>query len=137
MLRRTLLAFLLAAVLAPPAYAHSLKELEDQLAGKERDFQPVDVAAPEFTLTDADGRTVILSDFRGEVVVLNFVFTNCTQECPLHAEKIAAIQTLINHTPMRDLVAFVTITTIRSATAGRSSPTTERRTGSTPPIGSS
>jgi protein SCO1 len=111
MLRRTLLAFLLAAILAPPAYAHSLKELEDKLVGKEKDFQPVDVAAPEFTLTDADGRTVSLADFRGKVVVLNFIYTNCTQECPLHAEKIAGIQSLINHTPMRDLVEFVTITT--------------------------
>jgi hypothetical protein len=55
MLRRTLLAFLLAAILAPPAYAHSLKELEDKLVSKEKDFQPVDVAALEFTLTDADG----------------------------------------------------------------------------------
>jgi hypothetical protein len=53
MLRRSLLAFLLAAILAPPAYAHSLKELEDKLVGKEKDFQPVDVAALEFTLTDA------------------------------------------------------------------------------------
>jgi protein SCO1/2 len=111
MLRRAVLAFLLAAVLAPPAFAHSLKELEDQLVGKEKDFQPVDVPAPGFTLIDADGRIIRLADFRPKVVVLNFIYTNCPQECPLHAEKIAGIQTLINHTPMRELVEFVTITT--------------------------
>jgi protein SCO1/2 len=107
----TILACLLAAVLAPLASAHSLKELEDQLLDREKYFQPVDIAAPEFTLVDAGGRTVSFADFRGKVVVLNFIYTNCPDVCPLHAEKIAGIQSLINHTPMRDLVAFVTITT--------------------------
>jgi protein SCO1 len=111
LLRRRILALLLAAVLAPPAYAHSLKELKDQLIAKEKYFQPVDIGAPEFTLTDAHGRTVSLADFRGKVVVLNFIFTNCPDVCPPHSEKIAQIQSLINHTPMRDLVAFVTVTT--------------------------
>ena len=111
MLRGTILAFLLSVVLAPPANAHTLKELEDQLLVREKYFQPVDLAAPEFTLSDADGPTVSLADFRGKVVVLNFIYTNCPDECPLQAEKIAKIQTLINHTPMRDQVAFVTITT--------------------------
>jgi protein SCO1/2 len=111
LLRRTILALLLAAVLTPLANAHTLKELEDQLIGKEKYFQPVDIAAPEFALIDADGRAVRLLDFRGKVVVLNFVYTSCPNECPLHAEKIARIQSLINQTPMRARVAFVTITT--------------------------
>src|SRR5260370_32949771 len=111
LLRRTILAFLLIAVLALPAHAHSLKELDDQLISKEKYFQPVDIAAPEFTLRGADGGAVSLTDYRGKVVVLNFVYTNCPDECPLQPEKIARIQTLITHTPMRDLVAFVTITT--------------------------
>jgi hypothetical protein len=70
--RRAVLAFLLAADLAPPAFAHSLKELEDQLVGKEKDFQPVDVPAPGFTLIDADGRTIRLADFRPKAHGLEF-----------------------------------------------------------------
>ena len=33
--------------------------------------------APEFTLTDLDGRRVSLSDFHGSVVLLNFWRTDC------------------------------------------------------------
>ncbi len=91
--------------------AHSLKSLENQLHNKEKYFQPVDKEAPDFTLQDADGRTIGSVDLRGKVVVLNFVYTNCPDVCPLHAERIAEIQEMINQTPMRDLVRFVTITT--------------------------
>jgi protein SCO1/2 len=62
-------------------------------------------------LQDATGRTVSLSGLRGKVVVLNFVYTNCPDVCPLHAERIAELQTMINQTPMKAMVAFVTITT--------------------------
>jgi protein SCO1/2 len=91
--------------------AHSLESLENQLRNKEKYFQPLDREVPEFTLRDADGRTIGSADLRGKVVVLHFVYTNCPDVCPLHAERIAEIQGMINPTPMRDLVRFVTITT--------------------------
>ena len=50
MLSRTILALSMATALAPAASAHSLKELDAQLFGKEKYFQPMDVAAPEFSL---------------------------------------------------------------------------------------
>jgi cytochrome oxidase Cu insertion factor (SCO1/SenC/PrrC family) len=35
------------------------------------------VAAPEFTLTDINGRTITLSEFRGKVVLLDFWAVEC------------------------------------------------------------
>lgn len=106
-------AFALALVLASalPASAHSVKGLESMLGDKEKYFQPMDREAPEFTLRNADGRSVNLADFRGKVVVLHFIYTKCPDICPLHAERIAEIQRMINRTTMKDLVRFVTITT--------------------------
>jgi protein SCO1 len=101
----------LLAVSAPVAAAHSLDELEAQLGDREQYFQPVGMEAPGFMLEDIEGRAVGLDDLRGKVVVLHFVYTNCPDVCPLHAERIAEIQAKVNRTPMRELVQFVTITT--------------------------
>jgi protein SCO1 len=101
----------LLAVSAANLAAHSLDELEAQLGDREQYFQPIDREAPPFALADAEGRAVSLKDLRGKVVVLHFVYTSCPDVCPLHAERIAEIQEMVNRTPMRELVQFVTITT--------------------------
>ena len=98
-------------VLVPSALAHSLKELEQSLLEKEKFFQPADSEAPGFSLQDADGRIVRLTDFKGKVVVLHFIYTNCPDVCPLHAEKIVEIQKMVNITPMKGEVEFISITT--------------------------
>jgi protein SCO1/2 len=98
-------------VLAPIALAHSLDEVDAMLQGDEKYFQQIDRPAPDFTLRTADGRVVRLSDLRGKVVVLHFIYTSCTDVCPLHSEKIAGIQKMVNGTPMKGRVDFVTITT--------------------------
>ena len=41
--------------------------------------------ATDFQLTDQNGATVNLSDFRGQVVVLTFMDSKCTDTCPLTA----------------------------------------------------
>ncbi len=105
------LALTLTTGMPAPSTAHSLKELEDQLHSRERFFQPIDKPAPAFTLQDAEGRTLSLEDLRDKVVVLHFVYTHCPDVCPLHAEKIAEVQRMVNAAPMRDQVRFITITT--------------------------
>lgn len=105
-------AIVLTALLAPlPAAAHSLESLQQDLFDTEKYFQAVDKETPDFALQDADGRAVRMTDFRGKVVVLHFIYTFCPDVCPLHAERIAEIQDMINQTPMKDQVQFVTITT--------------------------
>jgi protein SCO1/2 len=106
-----LIALLLTAATVTPSAAHSLSELEGMLGDREKYFQPIGREAPDFALEDAEGGAVALSDLRGKVVVLHFVYTNCPDVCPLHAERIAEIQAMVNRTPMRELVQFVTITT--------------------------
>ena len=105
------LTLLFIVATASTGVAHSLEELEDQLSEREKYFQPIDEDATEFELEDADGRKVRLADFRDKVVVLHFVYTNCPDVCPLHAERIAEIQEMVNQTPMKNLVQFISVTT--------------------------
>jgi protein SCO1/2 len=101
----------LGSAMAPVAAAHSLDELEQKLFDREQYFQIKNVAAPDFALEDADGETVALSDLRGKVVILHFIYASCPDVCPLHAEKLAEVQEMMAITPMKEQVAFVTITT--------------------------
>ncbi|MFC3325033.1 SCO family protein [Mesorhizobium cantuariense] len=93
------------------AQAHSLDEVDAMLQGDEKYFQPIDKPAPDFNLHTADGRVMRMAELRGKVVVLHFIYTSCPDVCPLHAEKIAEVQAMVNATPMKDQVTFVTITT--------------------------
>ncbi len=109
---RFLIVALLTAIFAAPAFAHHPGERLDQVIGsKEKYFQLIDKAAPDFTLRTANGRAVHLDDFRDKVVVLHFIYTGCPDICPMHAERIATIQEMISRTPMKDRVQFLTITT--------------------------
>jgi len=106
-------ATLLAGLLAPPAAAHSLKGLEADLGSREQYFQPLgqDRPAPDFVLEDPDGHPVRLADLRGKVVVLNFIDTSCPDLCPLHSERIAELQKMVDQAGLADRVEFVSITT--------------------------
>jgi protein SCO1/2 len=101
----------LADISASPAAAHSPEDVEAMLNAKEKYFQPLDKPAPEFTLRDADGAAVRLADFLGKVVVMHFIYASCPDVCPLHAERIAEVQAMINQTPMKERVQFISVTT--------------------------
>lgn len=109
--RRVVVAAMLLLLGALPVAAHSVKELEAQFYRHDEFFQPMNGVAPPFALETADGRRVALSDFKGKVVVLDFVYARCKEECPLQSNLLAGIQRQINATPMRDLVEFVSVAT--------------------------
>jgi protein SCO1/2 len=46
--------------------------------------------APDFTLTDFDGKPFRLSEQRGKIVILFFGFTNCPDMCPAALSDMAA-----------------------------------------------
>src|SRR6266540_4146782 len=115
---RTFAPALSLAALAPAAQGHSLDELAAALGDREKYFQSVDRQAPDFALQDADGRLVSSADFRGKVLVLHFVYASCPDVCPLHAERISEVQSMVNQSPMKAQVEFVTITTDPSRDRG-------------------
>jgi protein SCO1 len=48
--------------------------------------------APNFALTSSHGHQVALSDLRGRVVAVAFIYTSCTDVCPLLTEKMAQVR---------------------------------------------
>jgi len=111
---KTFPRFILGAglwLLAAGAGAHSVNEVLKEIQEQDRYIQMVNYEAPGFALEDPHGRKVSLADFRGKIVILNFIYARCTDACPLHSELIAKIQAQVNATLMRDLVQFVTIAT--------------------------
>ena len=61
-------------------------------------------SAPDFSLTDQNGAAVSLSDFRGKVVALSFIFTNCPDICPLIASQMRAAYDLLDEDRRADVV---------------------------------
>ncbi len=47
---------------------------------------------PQFSLTERNGRQVTLADLRGKVWIANFIYTHCTDTCPLQSARIARLQ---------------------------------------------
>ncbi len=75
------------------------------LTGADLGKQP----APDFTLTDQRGQTVRLSQFRGQAVVLTFIYTHCPDVCPATAKKLRTVDELLPPTA-REHVALLAVT---------------------------
>ena len=112
---RITLSLLLGAVLlastAVSARARSLGALEAVISKRDMYFQPEDRAAPDFTLETADGKKVSLHDFRGKIVVLDFIYARCKEDCPLQSMLLAFAQQRIDRTPFGGRVEFVSVAT--------------------------
>ncbi len=73
-----LIATGLAAMVARPAFSQDYTFHYAFHGSRFYSPQP----AADFTLTDQDGQTVRLSDYRGKTVVLYFGYTHCPDQCP-------------------------------------------------------
>ena len=65
--------------------------------------------APPFTLVDQDGRRFSLSDVRGKVAVVTFVFTTCSSTCPLLTAKLVGIQRKLGAEASKVFFAAITV----------------------------
>jgi protein SCO1/2 len=70
---------------------------------------PVIGPAPDFALTSQDGVRVTLGDYRGRVVAATFIYTSCTETCPLLTDKMARVQDELG-ADFGSKIAFVSIT---------------------------
>lgn len=74
-------------------------------ARAELDIYPLDAS---FELTDHNGKTRQLEDFRGQVVLLYFGFTNCPDYCPRTLSKIQHVYRILG--PRADNLQTLMIT---------------------------
>jgi protein SCO1 len=77
-----MLLVLLGACIAP-APAHETR-------GNER--LPVVGRAPDFALTTQSGERLSLTDLRGKVLAVTFIYTTCKDTCPVLTAKMATLQ---------------------------------------------
>jgi protein SCO1 len=70
----------------------------------------INVKAPDFVLLDQDNRRFDTAQLRGRVVVLDFIFTTCTDVCPLFTANLATLQRKLNDR-YGDRLFFLSVTT--------------------------
>jgi protein SCO1/2 len=54
-------------------------------------------AVPQFSLIERDGREVALSDLKGKIWIVNFIYTNCPDTCPIQSAQMRQIQEDFQH----------------------------------------
>ena len=76
-------------------------------------FNAIDITGADyakgFTLSDHNGQTRSLSDFKGKVVVLFFGYTQCPDVCPTSMAELAEVKRLLGHDADKLQGVFVTV----------------------------
>lgn len=100
---RVLRAMLLVVTvfLAPIGMAHDTQGTQERL--------PTLGTAADFRLTTQDGGSLSLGNLRGKVVVISFIYTHCTDTCPLLVANLVTIQKALGNAFGTD-VFFLSIT---------------------------
>jgi len=58
---------------------------------------PSGVRAPDFELRDQDGEPISMREFRGDPVIVTFLYTTCEDTCPLQAQTIRGALDQLGH----------------------------------------
>lgn len=69
-------------------------DLQGRGASEERPLEGLGVfgAVPPFSLMERDGRRITLSDLKGKVSIVNFIYTNCPDTCPIQSAQMKQLQ---------------------------------------------
>lgn len=70
---------------------------------------PIIGRAPDFDLVSQDSRHITLEDFRGRVVVIDFIYTHCPDTCPMLTANLVQVEDALGPQFGR-AIAFVSIT---------------------------
>jgi protein SCO1/2 len=98
------LTLLLFSVVAPNTQA------AETLKGAPKNVPAVTVKAPDFVLMNQDNERFDSAKLRGKVVALNFIFTTCSDVCPVFTANLAQLQRTLNGRYGEE-VFFVSVTT--------------------------
>jgi protein SCO1 len=90
---RLLLALFLTGLFAIGAAAYAIVQAEDESSNASYEgfagaLLPKGVRAPAFDLTDEHEDPIAMSDFRGEPVIVTFLYTHCDDTCPAAAQQV-------------------------------------------------
>jgi protein SCO1 len=72
--------------------------------------RPAGEPMPPFSLVDQSGTTVRSESFRGQALVVSFIFTTCMEACPLVTAQLARTQARARTEKLDGRVRFVSIT---------------------------
>jgi protein SCO1/2 len=74
-------------------------------------YLPMIMPSPGFTLSDVKGYRVGLTDLRGKITLMTFMYTHCTTMCPLVAVRLSGIAAALGNSRWRDdSVRIVSVT---------------------------
>ena len=83
-------------------------------------FNAIDITGADYakglTLTDHNGQSRSLSDFKGKVVVLFFGYTQCPDVCPTSMNELAEVKRLLGADADKMQGVFVTVDPARDTT---------------------
>jgi len=99
---RLLLALFLVGLFALGAAAYAIVESGDEPSdgpfdGFAGSRLPDGVRAPAFELTDERGEPISMRDFRGEPVIVTFLYTHCDDTCPPAAQQVKGALNELGH----------------------------------------
>src|ERR1041384_8401105 len=102
--RAAAIRVLIGALLVLPVIAVAVTWLQRERVTQTAARLPDWGAVSDFSLIEASGRPVRLSDLQGKVWIASFIFTHCAGSCPVMTHHLAQLQKQL---PVRDDLRLV------------------------------